>query len=80
MNKQDLFLKEYLKDLNATQAYTRAGYKVKDEKSAAVLANRLLKNVKVQEKIRVAMAEREKRTEITQDRVLREIAKFGFYR
>lgn len=78
MNKQDLFLKEYLKDLNATQAYIRAGYKVKDEKSAAVLANRLLKNVKVQEKIRVAMAEREKRTEITQDRVLREIANLAF--
>lgn len=39
-----------MKDLNATQAYIRAGYKVKMKKSAAVLANRLLKNVKVQEK------------------------------
>ncbi|MDK4497917.1 terminase small subunit [Fusobacterium necrophorum] len=78
MNKQDLFVKEYLKDLNATQAYIRAGYKAKDEKSAAVLANRLLRKVKIQEKIQKAMAEREKRTEITQDRVLREIANLAF--
>lgn len=78
MNKQDLFVKEYLKDLNATQSYIRAGYKAKDEKSAAVLANRLLRKVKIQEKIQKAMAEREKRTEITQDRVLREIANLAF--
>lgn len=78
MNKQDLFVKEYLKDLNGTQAYIRAGYKVKDENSAAVMANRLLRNVKVQEKIQKAMAEREKRTEITQDRVLKEIANLAF--
>lgn len=78
MNKQDLFVKEYLKDLNATQSYIRAGYKAKDEKSAAVLANRLLRKVKIQEKIQAAMKEREKRTEITQDRVLREIANLAF--
>ncbi len=78
MTKQDLFVKEYLKDLNGTQAYIRAGYKVKDENSAAVMANRLLRNVKIQEKIQVAMKEREKRTEITQDRVLKEIANLAF--
>lgn len=78
MTKQDLFVKEYLKDLNGTQAYIRAGYKVKDENSAAVMANRLLRNVKIQEKIQVAMKEREKRTEITQDRVLNEIANLAF--
>lgn len=78
MTKQDLFVKEYLKDLNGTQAYIRAGYKAKDENSAAVMANRLLRNVKIQEKIQAAMAEREKRTEITQDRVLKEIANLAF--
>ena len=78
MTKQDLFVKEYLKDLNGTQAYIRAGYKVKDENSAAVMANRLLRNVKIQEKIQAAMKEREKRTEITQDRVLKEIANLAF--
>lgn len=78
LTKQDLFVKEYLKDLNGTQAYIRAGYKAKDENSAAVMANRLLRNVKIQEKIQAAMAEREKRTEITQDRVLKEIANLAF--
>ena len=78
MTKQDLFVKEYLKDLNGTQAYIRAGYKVKDENSAAVMANRLLRNVKIQEKIQAEMKEREKRTEITQDRVLNEIANLAF--
>ncbi|AYZ73423.1 terminase small subunit [Fusobacterium necrophorum] len=78
MNKQDLFVKEYLKDLNATQAYIRAGYKFKSENVAAASAAKILRNPKIQEKIQKAMAEREKRTEITQDRVLREIANLAF--
>ena len=78
MNKQDLFVKEYLKDLNATQAYIRAGYKFKNENVAAASAAKILRNPKIQEKIQKAMAEREKRTEITQDRVLREIANLAF--
>ena len=78
MTKQDLFVKEYLKDLNGTQAYIRAGYKAKDENTAAVNASKLLRNAKVQEKIQAAMKEREKRTEITQDRVLKEIANLAF--
>lgn len=78
MNKQDLFVKEYLKDLNATQAYIRAGYKFKNENVAAASAAKILRNPKIQEKIQKAMAEREKRTEITQDRVLKEIANLAF--
>lgn len=78
MNKQDLFVKEYLKDLNATQAYIRAGYKFKSENVAAASAAKILRNPKIQEKIQAEMAEREKRTEITQDRVLREIANLAF--
>ena len=78
MTKQDLFVKEYLKDLNGTQAYIRAGYKVKNENVAAVYASKLLRKPKVQEKIQAAMKEREKRTEITQDRVLNEIANLAF--
>ncbi len=78
MTKQDLFVEEYLKDLNGTQAYIRAGYKVKNENVAAVYASKLLRKPKVQEKIQKAMAEREKRTEITQDRVLKEIANLAF--
>lgn len=78
MNKQDLFVKEYLKDLNATQAYIRTGYKFKNENVAAASAAKLLRNPKIQEKIQAAMKEREKRTEITQDRVLKEIANLAF--
>jgi phage terminase small subunit len=43
--KQELFCREYLKDLNATQAAIRAGY---SEKTANEQASRLLANVNVQ--------------------------------
>lgn len=68
--KQQRFADEYLIDLNATQAYIRAGYKAKGN-AAEVNANRLLRNAKVQSYIQERMKEREKRTEITQDMVLR---------
>lgn len=75
--KQQRFVDEYLIDLNATQAYLRAGYQV-SENVAAVNALRLLKNAKIQEVLSQAMQERAKRTEITADRVLKELAKIGF--
>jgi len=73
--KQKTFVQEYLVDLNATQAAIRARYSAK---TAEQQASRLLSNVKVQEAIQKAMGQREKRTEITQDRVLQELAKIGF--
>ena len=73
--KQSRFVDEYLIDLNATQAAIRAGYSAKTAESAA---SRLLRNVKVQEAISSRMKDREKRTEITQDMVLHELAKIGF--
>lgn len=76
--KQKAFVQEYLIDLNATQAYIRAGYKVKDENVAAVMASRMLRNDKVQGALNKAMQNREIRTEITQDRVLKELAKVAF--
>ena len=77
-NKQHLFVAEYLIDLNATQAYIRAGYKVKSTNVAAVNAQKMLRNAKVQAAIEAAMRERENRTGITQDRVLRELEKIAF--
>lgn len=74
-NKQDLFVEEYLVDLNATQAAIRAGYSVK---TAEQQGSRLLSNVKVQTKIAKAMAERSKRTGVNQDRVVLELAKIAF--
>jgi|CZCA01.1.fsa_nt_gi phage terminase small subunit len=73
--KQRHFVQEYLVDLNATQAAIRAGY---SERTAHVQGPRLLGNVRVQVAIQEALRQREKRTEITQDRVLTELAKIGF--
>jgi phage terminase small subunit len=67
--KQKLFVQEYLIDLNATRSYKTAGYVAKGN-AAEVNASRLLSNAKVQAAIQEAMGKREKRTEITQDKVL----------
>lgn len=49
--KQQRFVDEYLIDRNGAQAYIRAGYKVKNEDVAAVMASRLLRIDKVKEAI-----------------------------
>lgn len=74
-NKQEQFAKEYLIDLNATQAAIRAGY---SSKTAYSQGQRLLKNVEIQTRISELMNERSRRTEITADRVIQEIAKIAF--
>ena len=73
--KQSLFIQEYLIDLNATQAAIRAGYSAKTAKS---IGQRLLTYVDVKKTIDKALSERGKRTEITQDRILRELARIAF--
>lgn len=73
--KQAAFVKEYLVDLNATQAAIRAGYSAK---TAAVLAHETLRNPNVAAAIQAAMDDRSKRTDITADNVLKEIAKLAF--
>lgn len=73
--KQQRFVDEYLKDLNATQAAIRAGY---SKNTADQQASRLLTNVKVRAYLAERQDDRSKRTEITQDMVLRELAKIGF--
>lgn len=73
--KQQIFVEEYLVDLNATQAAIRAGY---SPKTANEQGNRLLANVSVRTCIDKEMAQRSKRTGISQDRVIREIARLAF--
>jgi phage terminase small subunit len=73
--KQAAFVREYLVDLNATQASVRAGYSAK---TAEQQGPRLLGNVGVAAAIKVAIDARAQRTEITQDRVLEEIARVAF--
>lgn len=74
-DKQRRFVDEYLIDLNATQAAIRAGY---SEKTAGSQGFDLLKKPEIADAIHSAMQDREERTEITQDRVLQELAKIGF--
>lgn len=76
--KQQMFCDEYLIDLNATRAYKAAYENCKTDEAAAVNGSRLLRNAKVKAYIDERMKEREKRTEITQDKVLKELAKIGF--
>jgi phage terminase small subunit len=72
-DKQKLFADEYLIDLNATRAYKAVYKNIKNDETAAVNGNRLLRNAKVAEYINHRMEERSKRTEITQDFVLKEL-------
>ncbi len=73
--KQQRFCDEYLIDLNATQAAIRAGY---SERTANEQGARLLAKVSVQEYVAERKADRRKRTEITQDMVLTELAAIAF--
>ena len=74
--RQTLFVIEYLKDLNATQAAIRAGYSVK---TAEVIGFENLRKPKIAAAIQEAMDKRAKKAEITADRVLEEIAKLAFF-
>ena len=74
-DRQKKFCDEYLIDLNATQAAIRAGYTAK---YANTNANKLLQNTTIAEYIAERQEARQKRTEITQDMVLREIANIAF--
>ncbi len=76
--KQKVFADEYLIDLNATRAYRVAYPSVKKDETAAVNGSKLLRNTKVAAYIQERMQERQKRTEITQDRVLQELAAIAF--
>lgn len=73
--KQQCFVSEYLVDLNATQAAIRAGY---SGKTAAAIGYDNLTKPHIHDAIAKAMAERARRTEVTQDRVVAELAKIGF--
>lgn len=69
-DKQELFAREYLKDLNATQAAIRAGY---SEKTANEQASRLLANVNIQNFVAELKAERVEKTGIDAAYVLRRL-------
>lgn len=74
-DKQEQFCQQYLIDLNATQAAIRAGY---SEKTARQIAEQNMSKLYIQKRIIELKSRREKRTNITQDRVLQELAIIGF--
>lgn len=65
--KQERFVEEYLVDLNATQAATRAGYSARN---ADKIGSQLLGKTRVAAAIEAAKAQLSKRVEVTLDYVV----------
>jgi len=69
--KQRKFVREYLLDLNGTQAAIRAGY---SRKTAGIQAHNLLKKPNIKKAIHKGMDAKAKRYEISVQRILEELA------
>lgn len=75
-DKQSLFVSEYLKNGgNATQAYIKAGYKAKNEKTAGACGARMLANAKVSRAIAERQKERNNRLQLEEDFELKQAMK-----
>lgn len=74
-DKQAAFVKEYLVDLNATQAAIRAGY---SQKTAAIAGFENLRKPNIADAVQKAKTERSKRVQIDADEVLREVQRRAF--
>lgn len=77
-DRQRRFCDEYLVDLNATRAYMAAYPSVKKETTARANSSRMLTNANVQKYLEEMKKERQERTQIRQDDVLRELASIAF--
>jgi len=73
--KQQRFVDEYLIDLNATQAAIRAGYSAK---TAGTFGYQLLQKKPIETAVSAQRAKVAKKREITQQRIIDEMAKIGF--
>jgi len=76
--KQKRFVDEYVVDLNGTQAAKRAGLKASTDGATRVAASSLLADPNVSKAVAIKIEERAMRTQITQDRVLEELARIAF--
>jgi len=74
--KQRRFVMEYLIDLNGTKAAIRAGY---SPKTVYSIASENLRKPEVEAAIAQAQHARELRTEISQDRILKELAQICLF-
>ena len=81
-DKQKRFADEYLICLNGREAYQKI-YKIKSGDVADAAASRLLANVKVSEYVHLKRKELDRKmeikTEITQERILKEYARIAFF-
>lgn len=73
--KQERFIGEFMKDGNATRAARDAGY---SEKTAAQIGHVLLKNAEVAARIEAHRAELRMGTNLTVERVRKEMARLAF--
>lgn len=55
--KQEAFCREYIKSGNATESYKLAGYSVKSDNAAGVEGHKLLRNPKIQKRLKDRMQE-----------------------
>lgn len=72
--RQQLFIEEYLVDLNATQAAIRAGY---SKRTAHSQGPRLLENVEIRRAIAKAQEERARNVRVEAHEVLRELKRIA---
>ena len=75
--KQKFFVAELPKDWVGSEAVKRAGFRVKDDQSAAEIACQLLKKTQVREAVDRAMEERLRKIGVHSERVLQEVARVG---
>jgi phage terminase small subunit len=75
--KQEVFVREYLIDLDAAKAVIRAGYHATGQR-AAEIGYQLLQKAPVREQIQAEMDARSRRTHITADQVVTELARVAF--
>jgi PBSX family phage terminase large subunit len=71
--KQKRFCEEYLVDLNATQAYRRAGYSARKDDTARVEGSKLLTKPNIQKYLQELRAKQAARTGVSADFVVQEL-------
>jgi phage terminase small subunit len=72
------FVDEYMIDLSVQKAWRRCGYTLNNSQRDNAEAMRAFQRHDVQQMIAERMQEREKKTEITQEKVLNELALIAF--
>jgi len=74
--QQRVFVAEYLKDRNGTQAAIRAGY---GSKGASTQAERLLRNVEIRAQVEAFVIKAEEKASLSIERTLREVARLAYF-